>query len=107
METLDQTLQYICGTELPFRGIPVILSGAFQPTLPVMPGGTMYNQNNALLKSSHLWNLLRSFHLVENFRIKPSQNDSYVVLKRSTKLLLQLGTGNCIQVIQLWLLQKT
>lgn len=93
VEAVDQSLQHIRQSDLPFGGIPVIFAGDFRQTLPIVSGGTMYDQKKACLKSSYVWGNLRVFHLYENLRLKASGNTCQSASIRYTEWLLKLGDG--------------
>lgn len=93
VETVDRSLQHICGSAEPFGGRGVIFAGDFRQTLPIVVGGTMYDQMKSCLKSSYIWPRLNIFALAENLRLKalslqrPTKNAEYA------DWLLKLGDG--------------
>lgn len=93
VEAVDRSLQHIRQTDSPFGGLAMIFAGDFRQTLPIVPGGTMYDQRKACLKASYIWNQLRVFHLYENLRLKGSDNTSHGDSLKYAEWLLRVGNG--------------
>lgn len=93
VEAVDRSLQHIRQSDLPFGGLPVIFAGDFRQTLPIVPGGTMYDQRKACLKSSYVWPQLHKFKLYENLRLRSSVGTSQSVSIKCSEWLLKLGNG--------------
>lgn len=55
VETVDQSLQDICGNKKPFGGITIVLGGDFRQILPIVPKGVQEQIVSASLKRSVLW----------------------------------------------------
>lgn len=69
LQALNQTLQFLRGNDLLMGGVTVVLAGDFRQTLPVIPKGTMADEMNACLKSSHLWRHVHTLRLTTNMRV--------------------------------------
>ena len=69
LEALDRTMRDLRNTDQPIGGVPLLLSGDFRQTLPVMPKGTPADELRACLKSSYLWKYVKIFHLHTNLRV--------------------------------------
>lgn len=94
MEAVDRSLQHIRRRKQPFGGISVIFAGDFRQTLPIVPGGTMYDQRAACLKSSYLWLSLKTFRLYDNLRLREGLGPNGALTKEYGKWLLRLGNGD-------------
>ena len=61
-------------------GISLLLSGDFRQILPVVKKGNIANHINACLKTSYLWDIIKTIRLKENMRVKLDsviENDSF------------------------------
>lgn len=94
VEAVDRSLKHIRGSSRPFGGLSVIFAGDFRQTLPIVPGGTMYDQKKACLKSSYVWSQLSIFHLHENLRLKVSNESSGFDSRKYADWLLKIGNGD-------------
>jgi ATP-dependent DNA helicase PIF1 len=54
---------------IPFGGKKFLIGGDFRQILPVVLRGHRADIINASIKSSHLWNHVRTFKLVNNIRL--------------------------------------
>ena len=69
-EAVDKTLRDITRKDdIPFGGIPVLLSGDFRQMMPVVRRGTKYDTMDASIRNSDLWEHMRVLRLTENMRI--------------------------------------
>ena len=69
-EAVDKTLRDITRKDdIPFGGIPVLLSGDFRQMMPVVRRGTKYDTMDASIRNSDLWEHMRVMRLTENMRI--------------------------------------
>lgn len=93
VEAVDRTLKDLRETKSTFGGLSVIFAGDFRQTLPIVPGGTMYDQRKACLKSSYLWKQLCVFHLHENLRLKVASANPRFNPREYAEWLLKLGSG--------------
>ena len=73
MECLDRTFRDILENEQPFGGKKLVLSGDFRQVLPVIPRAARPEVVNACLNTSHLWPMIKVYHLRINERVKRSQ----------------------------------
>ncbi|GLT72837.1 hypothetical protein SLA2020_447360 [Shorea laevis] len=85
IEALDQMLQDVNESDLPFGGKVVVFGGDFRQVLPVVPKATRQEQINASLVTSYLWPILEKIRLIENMRAKLDPMFS--------EYLLQVGNG--------------
>ena len=70
-QALDRTMQSVRDNKgVPFAGVPMLFTGDFRQTLPVVLNGTTEECIEASLKRSPLWEEIKVMHLEENFRIK-------------------------------------
>jgi len=72
---------------VPFGGKKFIIGGDFRQCLPVVLRGKRADIINASIKSSYLWNNIKSFSLSTNMRLSSEQNLEY------SKLLMNIGNG--------------
>lgn len=72
---------------VPFGGKKFIIGGDFRQCLPVVLRGTRADIINASIKSSYLWNNIKSFSLTTNMRLSSERNLDY------SKLLMNIGNG--------------
>ena len=52
-----------------FGGVLVLLTGDFRQILPVVPGGTKADELDASIKSSFLWEHVKTLRLTKNMRV--------------------------------------
>jgi hypothetical protein len=81
IEALDQILQDVNESNLPFGGKVVVFGGDFRQVLPVVPKATRHEQIDASLVTSYLWPLLQKIRLTENMRAKLDPMFSEYVLQ--------------------------
>ena len=86
LEAVDRMLRDVCNSDVPFAGKVVLLGGDFRQTLPVVKRGTPAEVVESCLKRSHLWPLAQVFHLNQNMRTTPGEQEF-------SNFLLQLGEG--------------
>ncbi|XP_067950263.1 ATP-dependent DNA helicase PIF2-like [Watersipora subatra] len=67
-EALNLTLKDLRENNRLFGGVPLLLSGDFRQTLPVIQRGTPADEINACIKSSFLWPSVVQLHLTRNMR---------------------------------------
>ncbi|KAI7962555.1 hypothetical protein MJO28_000649 [Puccinia striiformis f. sp. tritici] len=94
IEAVDITLRRLCHTEEPFGGKVVIFSGDFRQILPVVKYNETPPSFAATIKSSPLWQGIRTSALVENMRLaaamrRPDNSGNM----RFADTLLALGEG--------------
>lgn len=94
IEAVDRSLQHICKDQRPFGGISIVFSGDFRQTLPIIPHGTLFDQKNACLKASFLWQKIKSFRLRVNVRLKRGTEEGSAEVYEYAKWLVDLGDGN-------------
>jgi hypothetical protein len=68
VEAVDRTLRDINRKNQLFGGISFVFCGDFRQTLPVVRGGTRFNEVEACLKSSCLWRSVSTLSLRTNMR---------------------------------------
>jgi len=66
LETIDRTMRDLRNIDQPIGGIPLLLSGDFRQTLPVIPKRSPADELRVCLKSSYLWKYMKVFHLHTN-----------------------------------------
>ena len=70
MESLSYTLEVKDQkNEELFGGVLVVLTGDFRQILPVAPGGTKADELDASIKSSFLWEHVKTLKLTKNMRV--------------------------------------
>ena len=89
-EAVDRTLQDLRRNPLPMGGVIMVLAGDFRQTLPVVPRGTRADEINACLKSSLLWQYVKSAHLTKNMRTHLFGDRS---AESYSKTLMDIGDG--------------
>ncbi|GBP39752.1 hypothetical protein EVAR_23078_1 [Eumeta japonica] len=82
LEALDRTLKDLRDNQNFFGGIMILLSGDIRQTLPVIPRSTVADELNACLKSSNLWQYVKTLHLTTN-----------IYARERGKILLRFGAG--------------
>jgi ATP-dependent DNA helicase PIF1 len=89
IEALDQMLQNINKSDLPFGGKVVVFGGDFRQVLPIVPKATRHEQIYASLVTSYLWPILQKIKLTENMRTKlnPMFLEYVVQVGNGTKLV--------------------
>ena len=88
IEALDRTMQDLRKTDKVIGGVPLLLSGDFRQTLPVIPKGSPADEIRACLKASYLWKRIKVFHLQTNMRVTLlGENSAF------TNQLLDVGNG--------------
>ena len=96
-EAIDRTLRDILQKEeVPFGGVPVLLTGDFRQILPVVRQGSRYQTMQASLQRSKLWRNVRVIHLTINMRIQMRARKKHVVekdLREYGEFLLRIGDG--------------
>ena len=97
LEALDRTLRDIRKSSAIFGGIPVILSGDFRQTLPILPGEGRAEQVQACIRHSCLWQSVQKLALSTNIRVH-LHNDNNA--GDFSQLLLQVGNGEISNVAQ-------
>ena len=68
-EALDRTLRDLRSNNFLMGGVPVLLSGDFRQTLPIISRGTRADEFNASLKTSVLWSQVLQLSLSTNMRV--------------------------------------
>lgn len=89
VEAVNRSLQDIRENSELMGGLLVIFAGDFRQTLPVIKRGTMADEINACLKSSHLWKYVKTYQLTKNMRVKGTNRAA----KEFADYLLQIGNG--------------
>ncbi|XP_061379262.1 uncharacterized protein LOC133319319 [Danaus plexippus] len=90
LEALDRTLKDLRDNQNIFGGAMILLSGDFRQTLPVIPRSTVADELNACLKSSNLWQYVKTLHLTTNMRVFLQQDETANVF---AKQLLDIGNN--------------
>ncbi|XP_053968806.1 uncharacterized protein LOC128870231 [Anastrepha ludens] len=90
LEALDRTLKDLRDNQNIFGGAMILLSGDFRQTLPVIPRSTAADELNACLKSSNLWQYVKTLHLTTNMRVFLQQEETANVFE---KQLLDIGNN--------------
>lgn len=88
IEAVDRSLKDIRDNNQIMGGMVVLLAGDFRQTLPVVPKGTLADQYKECIKSSHLWNKVKFFHLTKNMRVYLHNHAS---AEQFCKTLLEIG----------------
>lgn len=68
----------------------VVLTGDFRQTLPVVPGGTKADELDASIKSSFLWEHVRTMKLTKNMRVHLTGDTE---AEEFAKILEDIGNG--------------
>ncbi|XP_055905316.1 uncharacterized protein LOC129940839 [Eupeodes corollae] len=66
---INRTLKDLRGNQNIFGGAIILLSGGFRQTLPVIPRSAVADELNACLKSSNLWQYVKTLQLATNMRV--------------------------------------
>ena len=74
VESVDRSLQDICGNQKSFGGITVVLGGDFRQILPVVPRGVREVIVSASLRRYVLWRQVRVLTLTENMRLDSAEH---------------------------------
>ena len=90
LEALDRTLKDLRDNQNIFGGAMILLSDDFRQTLPVIPRSTVADELNACLKSSNLWQYVKTHHLTTNMRVFLQQDETANVF---AKQLLDIGNN--------------
>ncbi|CAG4974232.1 unnamed protein product [Colias eurytheme] len=90
LEALDRTLKDLRDNQNIFGGAMILLLGDFRQTLPVIPRSTVADELNACLKSSNLWQYVKTLHLTTNMRVFLQQDETANVF---AKQLLDIGNN--------------
>ena len=96
IEGLNMILKDISGSDRPFGGNAIILSGDFKQTLPVIRGAHQLSQLEVCIKSSDIWNLFKNhqYFFNQNLRLVQLQNtDEHADVNLYQKLLDDIGKG--------------
>ena len=91
MEALDRTLRDITGSDMPFGGKVIVLSGDFRQCLPVIPHANRAEIVNSALNRSHLWGGFKVLQLRENMRVRMSEDPDIEWFDAFT---LKIGDGS-------------
>ncbi|KAG7958763.1 hypothetical protein I3843_10G033700, partial [Carya illinoinensis] len=86
IEAVDNMLQDINDTNLPFGGKVIVFGGDFRQVLPVIQKSTKEEQIDASLARSHLWSSLIKIKLTENMRSRLDPD--------FCRYLIEVGNGN-------------
>ena len=90
LEALDRTLKDLRDNQNIFGGAMILLSGDFRQTLPVIPRSTVADELNAYLKSSNLWQYVKTLQLTTNMRVFLQHDETANVF---AKQLLDIGNN--------------
>ena len=93
LEAVDRLLRDLKENSGLMGNVPVVLSGDFRQTLPVVPRGTAADELAACLKASDLWKKVRTLRLVSNMRAHAAHLAGDASAKKFAKDLLTLGNG--------------
>jgi len=97
IETVDRTLRDVLKIDKPFGGIPILFSGDWQQTLPIVVRGSRFQIVNKCLKASYLWSSFKIFELTENMRITrrraTDSDESIKAAKEFGDFLQRIGHG--------------
>ncbi|MBW0464264.1 hypothetical protein O181_003979 [Austropuccinia psidii MF-1] len=92
VEAVERSLRDLKQVERPFGGISVIFAGHFRQILPVVKGGSIYDQASLSIKKSALCNLLDKKELDINLRICTDSPDGEIN-KGYSQWILHVGNG--------------
>jgi ATP-dependent DNA helicase PIF1 len=90
LEAVDRTLRDLCNNQHIMGGKVLVLAGDFRQILPVVQRGTMYDEIKACVKTSSLWNNIKTLKLRTNMRARLSNSADQEIFANQ---LLQLGEG--------------
>ncbi|GBP48677.1 ATP-dependent DNA helicase pif1 [Eumeta japonica] len=90
LEALDRTLKDLRDNHNIFGGAMILLSGDFRQTLPVIPRSIVADELNACLKSSNLWQYVKTLQLTTNMRVFLQHDETANVF---AKQLLDIGNN--------------
>ena len=79
-----------------FGGLTILISGDFRQMLPVVPRGTLADEQNACLKSSSFWPSARQMKLRSNMRARLTGDGN---AGQFAATLLRIGNGNVLAVL--------
>ncbi|KAI7953570.1 hypothetical protein MJO28_006117 [Puccinia striiformis f. sp. tritici] len=95
VEAVDRTFRDLLEDDRPFGGKIVIFGGDFRQTLPVVQGGSIFDQAGSCMINSALWTNIQVFHLTENLRlINTGDADSARDVRAFYAWLLTIGNGS-------------
>ena len=93
LEAVDRLLKDLKENSGLMGNVPVILSGDFRQTLPVVPRGTAADELSACLKASDLWKRVVTLRLTKNMRALAAHRAGDASAAKFAKDLLTLGDG--------------
>lgn len=100
IEQLDRTLRDVMDIDAAFGGVPLLLSGDFGQTLPVVRRGGPAEQKDATLPASDLWQAFQHLQLTENQRTQRAVGAARADLQRFERFLLGVRDGSLGSVVQ-------
>ena len=89
-EVCDKSFRDIRNNNKIMGNMVVILVGDFHQILPVIQGGTPYEEIRACLKSSYLWQKITKMFLKENVRVYLNNDQN---AKKFSELLITIENG--------------
>jgi ATP-dependent DNA helicase PIF1 len=95
VEAVDRAFKDLLKDNRPFGGKVVIFGGDFRQTLPVVAGGSIFDQADLCMIKSYLWADVYTFELTENVRLATS-SDTHCQIERQqfSEWLLKIGNGS-------------
>ncbi|EFP93666.2 uncharacterized protein PGTG_19561 [Puccinia graminis f. sp. tritici CRL 75-36-700-3] len=95
VEAVDRAFRDLMQDDRPFGGKVIIFGGDFRQTLPVVPGGTIFDQANVCMINSPIWNHVYTFQLTQNQRLRTTSNpESAQTNMEFYHWLLSIGNGS-------------
>jgi hypothetical protein len=95
VEAVDRAFRDLLELDEPFADKVVIFGGDFRQTLPVAPGGTIFDQASICMINSQLWRQVYRFQLTENLRLANNSDASITQTNADFySWLLSVGSGS-------------
>jgi hypothetical protein len=94
VEAVDRAIQDLVQNPVPFGGKLVIFVGDFRQTLPLVWGGSIFDQGSECMINSSLWHNVYRFELTENLRLRTIDTDSSRANANFYAWLLTIGSGS-------------
>ena len=94
-EAVDRTLRDLKNPDMLFGGVTMLISGDYRQTLPIIPKGSKFDEINACLHSSGLWEHIRTYRLTVNMRARNASNPATAErCERWADMLKTIGDGS-------------
>ncbi|EHS63282.1 uncharacterized protein PGTG_21498 [Puccinia graminis f. sp. tritici CRL 75-36-700-3] len=95
VKAVDRAFQDLMQDDRPFGGKLMIFGGDFRQTLPVVPGGTIFDQARECMIASPIWDHVYTFQLTQNQRLRNSSDpDNAQTNSEFYHWLLSIGNGS-------------